>query len=251
MWLTGFPDEGRPVRLGVSFVDTATSVYGAFGAVLALYHRQKTGKGQLVDMSLLDTAMSFMESVFGEYKTAKYIRPQVGNANVLGSPYDAFKAKDGWVFIAAPVQSQWETLCKVAGREELADDPRFRTVYERVKPESRQFFAKWLGEWVADKTVDELVSQLSEASIPIERVNTVPEALSNPQIQARGMIVELDHPNIGKVPLIGIPIKLSETPREIKTPAPAIGEHNEEIYEGFLGLSSEQLSQLREEVLFK
>jgi crotonobetainyl-CoA:carnitine CoA-transferase CaiB-like acyl-CoA transferase len=246
MWVTGFP-EGKPVRLGVSFVDIASGVYGALGTLLALRYRDKTGKGQLVDIALLDAAMSFMESIIGEYEVEKQIRPQVGNANVLAAPYDAFKAKDGWVYICAATPSEWEALCKITGKGELIDEPRFKTIRERNQLENLQFFADWLGAWVADKTVDEVVNQLNEAGVPAGRVNTVPEVISEPQIQAREMIVELDHPNIGKIPLLGIPIKLSETPGEIRTPAPAVGEHNEEVYGGLLGLSSDEISQLREE----
>jgi crotonobetainyl-CoA:carnitine CoA-transferase CaiB-like acyl-CoA transferase len=246
MWVTGFP-EGKPVRLGVSFVDVAAGIYGALGVSLALRYRDKTGQGQLIDVSLLDVAVSFMESIFGEYMVAGQIRPQVGNANVLAAPYDAFKAKDGWVSIGTATPGQWKALCQATGREELADDPRFKTVRDRVRPESRHFFTQWLGEWVADKTVDELVSQLNQAGVSAGRVNTVPEVISNPQIQARRMVVELDHPNIGEIPLLGVPIKLSETPGQIRTPAPQVGEHNKQIYGKLLGLSSEQLSQLREQ----
>ena len=247
MWVTGFPEENRPLKLGVSFVDTATGFYGALGVLLALYYRQKTDRGQLIDISLLDVALSFTESIIGEYKVAGQVRPQVGNAAVLAAPYDTFKAKDGWVFIGAVTQNQWETLCKITGREELSRDPKFQTMRDRVRPESRQFFVEWLGEWAAEKTVEQLVSQLNEAGVPCWRVNTIPEVVSEPQIQARDMIVQLDHPGVGKVPLIGIPIKLSETPGEIKTPAPEVGQHNEEVYRDLLGLSLEQLSQLKEE----
>jgi Predicted acyl-CoA transferases/carnitine dehydratase len=246
MWVTGFP-EGKPVRLGVSFVDIAAGICGVSGVSLALRYRDKTGKGQLIDVSLLDVAMTFTESILGEYEIAKQTRPQVGNANVLAAPYDAFKAKDGWVFICTATQNQWKALCEIIGREELTDDPRFKTMRDRVRPESRQFFAEWIGEWVAPKTVDELVSQLNKVRVPCGRINTIPEVIAEPQIQAREMIVRLDHPGIGKVPLVGTPVKLSETPGEIRTPAPALGEHNEEVYGSLLGLNSAQLSQLREE----
>ena len=245
MWVTGFP-EGKPVRLGVSFVDVAAGVYGALGVSLALHYKDKTGKGQSIDISLLDVAVSFMESILGEYTVTGQIRPQVGNANVLAAPYDAFNAKDGWVFIGTATPSQWKALCGVTGREDLADDPRFKTIRDRVRPESRQFLAEWLGEWVAQRTVAELVSQLNEAGVPCGQVNTIPEVVSNTQIQAREMVVELNHPNIGEIPLLGIPIKLSETPGEIRTPAPLVGEHNEQVYGDLLGLSPRQLSQLRE-----
>jgi len=247
MWVTGFPEEDKPVRLGVSFTDVAAGVYGALGTLLALRHRDKIGKGQLVDISLLDTAVSFTESIWGELKIAKQIRPKVGNANNLAAPYDAFKAKDGWVFIGTATPRQWESLCKITGREELADDSRFQTIKNRCKLESIRFFSEWLGKWAAEKTVAEVVEQLNEAGIPCGPVNTVSQAFSDPQIRARKMIVELDRSGIGKIPVVGIPVKLSETPGEIKTLDPAIGEHNEEIYSDLLGLIPEQILQLKEE----
>ena len=247
MWVTGFPEEDRPERFGVSYVDYTTGVYGALGTLLALRYRDKTGKGQLVDLSLLDTAVSFTESIWGEFKIAKQIRPKVGNANVLTAPYDAFKAKDGWVFIGIVTPKQWDSLCKITGRENLSDDHRFKTMKDRCKLGNLQFFSEWLSKWVADKTVDELVEQLNDAGIPCGPVNTIPQAFSDPQIRARKMIVELDRPGIGKIPLVRTPVKLSETPGEIKTLDPAIGEHNEEVYGNLLGLTPEQILQLKKE----
>jgi len=247
MWVTGFPEENKPVKLGVSFIDIAAGVYGALGTLLALRYRDKTGKGQLVDMSLLDTAVSFTESIWGEFKVAKQIRPKVGNANVLAVPYDAFKAKDGWVTIGVGTSRQWKSLCNVIGRPRLFDDPRFQTMKDRCKLENIQFFSELLGGWIAGKKVNEVVEQLNNKGIPCGPVNTVPQAFSDPQIRARKMIVELDRPGIGKIPLVGIPIKLSETPGEIRTLDPAIGEHNEEIYNDLLGLIPEQIVHLKEE----
>jgi len=247
MWVTGFPDKGEPVKAGVGFVDFATGVYGALGTLLALHHREKTGKGQLVDVSLLDSAVSFMEYIFGEYEVANYVHPQLGNAHPFIGPYDAYKAKDGYFFLGVISNPMWRRLLKFMGREELADDPRFKTDLERGRLESHRFFAEWINNWASEKTVKEVVEQLNEADIPCAPVNTIPEAASDPHIRAREMITELDHPGIGNIPLIGIPIKLSETPGEIKTPAPTVGQHNEELYSSLLGLDSEQLSQLERE----
>ena len=250
MSVTGFPEEDRPIRLGVSFTDIAAGVYGALGTLCALRYRDKTGKGQLVDISLLDSAVSFTESIWGEFKITKQIRPKVGNANILAAPYDTFKAKDGWVAVGTATPRQWESLCKVTGSPELSSDPKFKTIKERCTLESIRFFSEWLGGWIAEKKVAEVVEQLNDAGIPCGPVSTVPQAFSDPQIRARNMIVELDRPGIGKIPLVGIPVKLSETPGEIRTLDPAIGEHNEEIYSNLLGLIPEQIIQLKEEGVF-
>jgi len=240
MWITGFP-QGVPVKLGVSFIDTATGIYGAMGTIFALYHRKETGEGQAVDVSLIDTAMSFMETFIAEYEIAKNIHPQVGNSHTYVGPCDAIKAKDGYFFLAPIANSIWERFLKVMNREELASDPRFQNNYDRARPENRQFFTDWITKWAADKAVDEIVKLFSEAGVPCAPVNTIPEVAADPHIRAREMLVEVEHPGVGKVPLIGIPIKFSKTPGKIKTIAPMLGEHNEEIYCGLVGYTPQEL----------
>lgn len=246
MWITGFP-QGLPLKAGVNFVDTTTGIYGALGALYALYHRERTGEGQSVDVSLIDSAVSFVESIPAEYEVAHEIRPQVGNAHTYSGPYDAYKAKDGYFFLGVVGNTTWRKLIKMMDREELANDPRFQTDYDRAQPESRQFFTDWFNGWAAEKTVDEVVNQFNEAGVPCARVNTIPEVTADPHIRAREMLVETEHPEVGKVPLIGIPIKLSKTPGRIKTTVPALGEHNEEVYCGLLDYTDQELSQLKEE----
>jgi len=245
MWISGFP-QGLPMKLGVNFIDTASGVYGALGVLYALYHRERTGEGQSVDVSLLDSAVSFMESVPAEYEVANEIRPQVGNSHTYSGPYDAYKAKDGYFFLGVVGNTVWKRLIKMMGREELASDPRFQSDYDRARPESRQFFTDWFNGWAAEKTVDEVAKQFNKAGVPCARINTVPEATADPHIRAREMLVEVEHPEVGKVPLIGIPIKLSKTPGRIKNTAPMLGEHNEEIYCGWLGHTHQELTQLKE-----
>ncbi len=188
-----------------------------------------------------------MESVPAEYEVANEIRPQVGNAHTYSGPYDAYKAKDGYFFLGVVGNTIWRRLIKMMGREELASDPRFKSDYDRARPESRQFFTDWFNGWAAEQAVDEVVQRFNEAGIPCARINTVPEATADPHIRAREMLVEVEHPEVGKVPLIGIPIKLSKTPGRIKNTAPMLGEHNEEIYCGWLGHTHQELAQLQEE----
>ncbi len=245
MSLTGFP-QGLPVREGVSIVDTVTGFYGAMGTLFALYHREKTGEGQLVDVSLLDTAASFMESAIAEYEVADEPRPQVGNAHAFVAPYDAYKAKDGYFFLGVVGNYVWERFLQVMDRVELAGELRFQTDYDRARPENRQFFADWLNQWAEQRTVAEVVKRFNEAGVPCGPVNTIPEVAADPHIRVREMLVEVEHPGIGKVPLIGIPIKFSKTPGKIKSAAPLLGEHNEEVYTGLLGYASQELVRLKE-----
>ncbi|MFC1984775.1 CaiB/BaiF CoA transferase family protein [Chloroflexota bacterium] len=248
MWVTGFP-QGLPVKSGVSFIDTTTGIYGALGAMFALYHRQKTGEGQLVDVSLLDTAVSFTENFMAEYEIADQVHPQVGNSHTYVGPINTYKAKDGYFLLQVTGSAIWRRFLKMMEREELDGDPRFQTDHDRARPENRQFFSDWLDKWAAEKTVDEIMNQCAEAGVPCGRVNTLPEVAADPHVRAREMLVEVEHPGVGKVPLVGIPFKLSRTPGKIKTTHPLVGEHNKETYCDLLGYTDQEIAQLQEEGL--
>jgi crotonobetainyl-CoA:carnitine CoA-transferase CaiB-like acyl-CoA transferase len=243
----GFPGA-PPTRTPVQYVDFGTGMYAALGAIMALYHREKTGEGQMVDASLLDTAVSFVGGfgVAAEYKLTGHLRPQIGNHSFYTFA-DSFQARDGWVFISAASDSLWRRLCKALGREEMASDPRFCDNYHRFQ--NRQLIGPVVSQWVAERTVAEVVNYLEKARVPCAPINSVAEALENPQVQAREMLVEVDYPGIGAVPIGGLPIKLSETPGGIERRAPLVGEHNEEDYCGLLGLRREELASLKTEAV--
>jgi CoA:oxalate CoA-transferase len=243
MYINGFP--GEPVRAGVNVADFGSGVYAALGVMLALYHRQRTGQGQEVDVSLLDVAVTYLESIIAEYKVLGEVRPQLGNRNYFCYPYDVFKVKDGYVCFGVAGDGLWRRLLKVLGREDMAQDPRFQGDHRRVK--NYHSIYPMLSEWVEGKTAAEVESILNDAGVPCCKVNTIPEVVDNPQVKANEMIVELEQPGIGPVPVTGVPIKLSLTPGKIETRAPLLGEHNEEIYCGLLGYSKEELQQLKQD----
>ncbi|MBI4284827.1 MAG: CoA transferase [Chloroflexi bacterium] len=245
MAVTGFPGSA-PLRAGVSFVDHATGVYAALGTMFALYHRQRTGEGQAIDISLLDVAIAFTDSIIAEYEVGQEVHVQLGNAHNYVGPYDAYRAKDGYFFVGSVGDGVWRSFCKVMGREDLVHDPRFATDKDRARPEGREFFTQWLNEWAAGRTVDEVVALFNNGGVPCARVNTVPEVAADRHVRKREMLAEVDHDGV-KVPLLGIPFKLSRTPGQIKTTAPALGEHNEEVYRGLLGYSAHDLAKFREE----
>ena len=166
------------------------------------------------------------------------------------SPFAAAEQSSYLMFTGHNKKGITLNLRKQKGRElldELASDPRFQSDYDRSRPGSRQLFTDWHNGWAAVKTADEVVKQFNEAGLPRARINTIPEVIADPHIRAREMLVEVEHPKVGQVPLIGIPIKLSKTPGKIKTIAPTLGEHNEEIYCGRLGHTDQELTQLKEE----
>jgi CoA:oxalate CoA-transferase len=241
----GFPNN-PPTRAAVPYADFSSALYGALGAMFALYYREKTGKGQMVDIALLDAAFSMVAGmgVAAEYKLLNYIRPQQGNQGYYCFT-NSFKAKDGWVMVMVISNTIWRRFLRVIGRGDLAHDPRFTD--DMARYQNREILNAIVSEWVSQRTFDEAVNSLEEARVPCGKVNSIADIIDDPHIRAREMLVELDFPGVGLVPLSGVVPKLSETPGKIERRAPLIGEHNEEIYCGLLGFKKEELRRLKKE----
>jgi CoA:oxalate CoA-transferase len=245
MVINGFP--GDPLlKTGIPYIDVSSGLFAALGVLLALYYREKTGRGQLIDVSLFDTAFFATQSVgalllytlFGE------IRKQIGNRG-FHSYNGCFKARDRWVQIATPTNSIWKRFLRAIGREDMANDPRFKNDMERFY--NADHIDPIVKEWVENRTADEVINLLQKARVPCGVVNTIDQSLTDPQVKAREMIKFMEYPELGKIPVPGIPIKLSLTPGSINTPSPKLGEHNEEVYGGLLGFSPEKLFKLNQE----
>jgi crotonobetainyl-CoA:carnitine CoA-transferase CaiB-like acyl-CoA transferase len=246
MILTGFPGD-PPLKTTITHNDLGAGMYAALGIVTALYHRERTGKGQFIDVSLFDVAF-FATQCMGAlllYKVYGEIRRQVGNRG-FHSYLGCFKAKDGWVILSGTTNPIWKRLTKAIGREDLANDPRFEK-NDMVRFDSADLIDRVLQEWVAQRTVAEVITVLQKARVPCSVVNTVDQLEDDPQVAAREMIVNMDYPGLGNLPLPGLPIKLSLTPGSIRSRAPKVGEHNEEIYCNLLGLSRTELNKLKTE----
>ncbi|MHB8090020.1 MAG: CaiB/BaiF CoA transferase family protein [Syntrophales bacterium] len=242
MYITGFPDT-PPTKSGASFADYGSGLYGAIGILLALHHRHTTGKGQQIDVAILDACVSFMESVYAQYMVMNEIQPRLGNQRPFSSPTDSYRCKDGYVYVTITFDKMWKRFTRLIGREDLAKDPRFRN--SELRRRNRDYMNSIAKGWLADKTRDEAVRALVEAGIPAAPVNTVTEAVADPQILAREMIVNVDHPQIGPVPLAGIVIKLPENPGTIRTAVPAASQHNREVFIELLGYTETQLADLK------
>ena len=245
MSYTGFPG-GPPTRAGVPYADFGTAILGAYGVTLALFHRERTGVGQMVDVSLMDTALTFVAGmgVLAEYGLFKHIRPQAGNHSFYNFT-DSFEAKDGWVMISAIGNNLWKRLMGVIGREDLIEDPRLQNDIGRY--EHRDLIGPIVSNWISHHTVSEVLQLLEEARVPCGKVNTASDTINDPHVRAREMLVDMEYPEAGSVPIPGVPVKLSETPGGIRTPAARLGEHNEEVYCNLLGYKSEDLVALKEE----
>lgn len=238
MSVTGDPEGGAPVKSGTPVCDLGTGMYGALGIISALYHRETSGRGQHIEATLLDTPLSWLTWRAAEYwGTGEVPEPQ-GSGRAA---YRAFKcADDRWVNIG-PSNRRWPAACKTLGLDHLIEDPRFVTPTMRV--ENHRELSRLFQEEFLKRTSSEWIEAFQEAGIPAGPIMTVPEALADEHAAAREMVVEVDHPVIGRMKTLGVPVKLSETPGAVTRAAPMLGQHNEEImFE--LGYSSEEISQL-------
>ena len=245
MTISGFP--GPPLRDQIPWVDYSTACLTTVGVLAALYHRQGTGQGQMIDTALLQTAVSYTAPVIGEYETGKVLHEQVGNRSYWSASSDTYKTKDGrWVFLSILSNSIWRRFCRFISREDLATDPRFHN--DLARWEHRHIIGTIISEWVASQTAEEIVTVAEKIPIPAGICYQQTEVAHDPQVKEREMLTEVPTPDgNSKVLVRGIPLRMSGTPLKIERSFPAVGQYNEEIYCGLLGYSREDLTRLREE----
>ena len=242
MSITGEPG-GAPVRAGVSFLDLSTGIFTAFGIVNALLYRERTGQGQRVDGSLLETAVSLLAYHAEGYLLTGAIPKALGSGHPSLSPYRTFKCQDGqWVFIAAANDRFWSRLAPALGLAELAADPRFAKNVDRVK--HRVALEAILERTIAALEREPLLKALEEAGVPATPVNTVDQVMDDPQTAARGMVDRVPHPVLGEIPVVSTPVKFSAMRAGVRKAAPLRGEHTDEVLAD-LGYTSEKIAALR------
>ena len=241
MSVTG-QEGGPPTRAGNAMGDILGGMNLAIGVLAAVNARTLTGRGQRVDISLLDSVVASLENAFERYFDSEKIPERLGNAYAAIAPYDSYQAKDGDVIIACGNQKLYEKLCNdVLNMPEMITDKRFLTVQDRVK--NRKVQKTYIETWTKQFTVDEVVKQILGKGIPAGPIYNLKQIVEDEHIaKAREMFVEIDHPVIGKMKVSGTPIKLMDTKAEIRRAAPTLGQDNGNVYHEILGLSNDEIN---------
>jgi crotonobetainyl-CoA:carnitine CoA-transferase CaiB-like acyl-CoA transferase len=226
MSVTGEP--GRPpAKTGNSIADINAGILAVVGILAAYAHKQKTGRGQVVDTSLMEAALQQTYWQAAIYFATGQSAGPTGSAHLLTAPYQAFQARDGWINIGGANQSNWERIADVLGHPEWRDDPRF--VDNGARMQNLSALTDLMAEVLRTRTRDEWIAAFDAAGVPAGPVHTIGEALNHPQVQVRGMVVDVEHPQAGPTRALGCPVHFSETPTSVRRHAPMLGEHSREL----------------------
>jgi crotonobetainyl-CoA:carnitine CoA-transferase CaiB-like acyl-CoA transferase len=226
MSITGEPDR-PPAKAGMSIADLSTGLFAVYGILIAIFARVRTNKGQVVDASLLDSQVALLNHMIpGYFATGQAVRRH-GSAHESFVPYQAFTAKDQDIILATPNNRLWEKCCRALGWEDLLEDLRFVTNDERVR--HRAVLVTIIQERLSKIESSEIFKLLDAEGVPCGPIHTIDQVVTHPQVVAREMILEVNHPNVENLKLPGFPIKLSDTPAVLKKRPPLLGEHTEEI----------------------
>lgn len=242
MSITG--EENRPpIKVGIAITDVGAGMYAAIGILAALLRRDKTGKGEYIDVSMLDGTISWLTYQSGRYFASGEVPKPMGSGHPLIVPYQAFKTKDIYINIAVGNDSLWRKFCETIGLN-IADDPKFSTNAKRV--ENKGELIEILNEILSKKTGKEWLEILNKAGIPCGPIYKLNDIFSDPHVLSRGMVSEIEHPKAGKIKLTGVPIKFKNSPGKIRLHPPLLGENNFEILEE-IGYKKEEIEKFREE----
>lgn len=247
MSLTGERDDlpgGGPQKVGVAIADLMTGMYSAVAILSALHERQSSGKGQYIDMALLDTQLAWLANQNTNYLISGEPPKRMGNAHPNVVPYQTFPTEDGYLILAVGNDSQFAKFCEAAGIPEVSRDPRFADNAARVT--NRDACSAALAPIIKGKTTAEWLQLMEPLGVPCGPINRLDEVFSNPQVMHRGMKVEIPHPLSGTVPLVANPIKFSRTPIAYEIPPPLLGQHTEEVLYELLGQTEEAMAILRD-----
>lgn len=248
MSVTGRPDEDAgagPMKAGVALTDILTGLYAANAIQAALAARERSGKGQHIDMALLDVQVACLANQAMNYLATGDDPVRLGNAHPSIVPYQDFPTADGYMILSIGNDGQFARFCEAAGRPELATDARFATNAARVQ--HRAVLIPLLRELTVQRATADWMRLLASRAVPCGPINTVSQVFADPQVRARGLRVEMDHPQLGKVPQVANPMRLSQTPVRYRIAPPALGEHTEVVLREVLGMDADAIRHLREQ----
>ena len=230
MSITGEPDGNPgagPQKVGVAVADLMTGMYAVSAILAALHHKNNTGHGQHIDLALLDTQVAWLANQGSNYLVSGNVPQRLGNAHPNIVPYQTFKAQDGYILLAVGNDNQFRKCCELMGLDELSQDARFVTNHQRV--EHREVLIPIMQQRFIQESMQHWLDLLSSKHIPCSPINSLDKVFANEQIQHRQMVFDLEHPTTGTVPQVANPVRFSLTPIEYNSPAPVLGQHNEEI----------------------
>ena len=239
-------EAGRPpVRVGFSIGDIGAALFTAVAILAALHEREKSGKGQWIDVAMVDSQLALCENAYARYFATGEVPQPLGSRHPLMTPFQIFATKDGYMVLIAVREEEWQKFCKMAGREDLRTDSRFQTHKDRIAnyPE----FEALMNDLLKTKTTQGWLDLLEPAGIMCGPVNNIAQVVEDPHIRQRGMVVEVEHPRVGKLKLIGTPMKFSRTPCRIEKASPDLSAQTKEILNGLLGMSAEEINELKKQ----
>ena len=239
MSITGTADS-PPVRLGVAIVDIVSGMFAAYGVAMALLAREKSGKGQEVDLAMLDATVALLTYQAGNYFASGKAPARLGNRHPSIVPYETFSASDGDFVLAVGNDEQWRKFCLVAG---LPADERFATNRQRVS--GYDALRPFVADQLRTRPRQHWIEALTTAGVPCGSVRTFDEVFADPQLSAREMIAMIEHATIGPLKALGVPVKLSDTPGAVRTPPPTLGQHTDAVLRTDLGVSADAIAALR------
>ena len=244
MSVTGEPDE-QPIKVGVALSDIMTGLNCAIGVLMALNHRHSTGKGQHIDVALLDCTLASMTNIAQYYLTSGQLAPRLGNAHSTIVPYQAFEAKDGHIILAIGNDGQFARFCDFVGKSEWARDLKFSTNSARIT--HRAELVPQIAAILAAQPMRYWIENFETINVPCGPVNTMDQTFEMEQIKARDMRIEMKHPlRSEKIALVGSPIKMSETPAKYSKAPPVCGEDTDHILANMLNLGAEEIAALKD-----